>query len=102
MFDQIIQFLNSIASSEHVALVISLGVSVALGCGWWRRENDHFSRYKELETEIVALAKETSGALQNVSAAIAGMERTLDSVERLVHTVLGSRLQKEEGPGNEK
>jgi hypothetical protein len=120
MPDQTLGVLERVASSGHAALLISLAIGVALAWGWWRREAAHSARYDKLqvdetaresnllqclaqrEEELAALAKEAFGVLQDVSAAMAGMERTLDGVEALVHTALTSQIHGEKGPDDGK
>jgi hypothetical protein len=108
--DQIFNILDTAAGSQHAALLITLGMAVALAWGWWRRELGHTSRFTELEagrvlreksfmdcinqrdSDLAALAREVFGVLQDVSSALGGMERTLDGVEALVHATLNSRI----------
>jgi hypothetical protein len=117
--DQIFQLIESAADSQHAALLITLCVAVALGWGWWRRELAHSTRYDALETdraarekvfldcinqrdsELAALAKEAFGVLQDTSSALAGMERTLDAVEALVHASLNNRLYPDDKKGED-
>jgi hypothetical protein len=113
--DQIFNILLTAAASDHAALLITLSIAVALAWGWWRRESMHSTRYDQLqldrtsredsllaclkqrEEELSALSKEAFDVLKDVSAALAGMERTLDSVDSLVRTVITNRLQEKEG-----
>ena len=113
--EQILKLLDSVASSEHSALLIALSIALALGWGWWRRENMHIVRYEQLRKdsqerennllkclserneELDSLAKESLGVLQDVASALAGMERTLDGIDALVHIVLNERLHKDGG-----
>ena len=103
--DQIFATIDHIASSEHAARSIPLAVTVALAWGWWRRETAHSARYDRLqadetarensllqclgerEEELQSLAKEAFGVLQEVSAAMAGMEGTLDGVEASLYRI---------------
>ena len=118
MLEQMLHILETAASSEHAALLITLAIAVALAWGWWRRELAHLTRYDQLlgaqagrenslleclrqrEEEVDALSKEMLEVLRDVSAAMAGMERTLDGVEALVHTVLNERLHGKEDPSD--
>ena len=91
--------LDTAARSEHTALIIALGSAVALGWGWWRREGAHSARYDTLldalrcqDEEVAALAREAFEVLRDVAAALAGMERTLEGLDSLVHVVLNSKL----------
>jgi hypothetical protein len=113
--DQIFNMILTAAASDHAALLITLAISVALAWGWWHRESMHSTRYdklqadrtlredtlltclKQREEELASLSKEAFDVLKDVSAALAGMERTLDSVDSLVRTVITNRLQDKEG-----
>jgi hypothetical protein len=113
--DQIFNILSTAASSENAALLITLCLATALAWGWWRRESMHSTRYDNLqadrtaredtllqcirqrEDELTSLSKEAFEVLQDVSAGLAGMERTLDGVDSLVRAVIGNRLQEKEG-----
>jgi hypothetical protein len=112
--DQIFNILITAAASENAALLISLSIAVALACGWWRRESMHSARYdklqadrmsredtllqclKQREEELAAMSKEAFEVLRDVSSALAGMERTLESVDSLVRAVIGNRLQEKD------
>lgn len=115
MLDQLFRMIEAAASSEHAALLIALSAAAALACGWWRRELAHSNQLDRLtadhaareyalidrlsnsEERLVALAREAFGVLQDVSAAVTGMERTLETVERLA---LNSMIGRKEGPAN--
>jgi len=120
MLDQLFRMIEATASSEHAALLISLAIGVALAWGWWRREGAHSARYDQLqaentqrenvlldclkqrEEELAGIAREAFQVLQDVSAAMAGMERTLDGVEALVRVALNNRLHGKDGSENGK
>jgi len=97
--DEILLILETAAKSEHAALLIALGGACALGFGWWKSENAHIDRYnallqtaREQEEKVSTLAREALEVLQEVAAALSGMERTLDKVDALIHAVLNNRL----------
>jgi uncharacterized protein HemX len=97
--EQVFQILETAARSEHAALLIALAAAFVLGWAWWKSEIAHNERYnslldtiREQEEEITTLAKEALGTLQDVASALAGMERTLDGVDALIHAVLNNRL----------
>jgi hypothetical protein len=110
MLQEWFEIIEAAASSTHAALIISLSLNIALAWGWWRREQGHISRYdqirgertqlentflerlKEREDEVAAIGREAFAVLQDVAAALAGMERTLDGVEALVHMALDNKL----------
>ena len=108
MLEQLFHILETAAQSEQAALLIALASAAAIGWGWWRSESAHNDRYKSLvsalresEEDVSTLSREALSALQDVAAALAGMERTLDGVEMLIHTVLKKRLNGV-SDGNEK
>lgn len=110
MLQQVFEIIETAASSTHAALIICLAMNVALAWGWWRREQMHTARLDEIrderaereaafldclaqrDEEVAALGREAFGVLQDVAAALAGMERTLGGVEALVHMALNNRI----------
>ncbi len=120
MLEQLFEIIETAATSSHAAIIISLALNVALAWGWWRREathssgSDRFRRewiereksYLEClsghDDEIAAFGREAFTVLQDVAAALAGMERTLDGLETLVHLALNKKLYGDEKNENEK
>jgi hypothetical protein len=114
MLETIYRMIEAAASSTHAALIISIAMNVALAWGWWRREQVHTQEGErnrsdwitrensfleilgQRDEEVEALSREALNALQEVAGALAGMERTLDGVETLVHIVLNNKLKGEE------
>ncbi len=114
MADQLFELINTIAESPNSALMICLAMIVVLSWGWWRREQGHVTRYDTLRSEwitrenayleslgerdndVSALGRETFTVLQDVAMALAGMERTLDSVDTMVHMVVNRKLRGED------
>jgi hypothetical protein len=114
MLDQIFGYITTISESAQAALIISLAMNIALSWGWWRREQNHLTRYDtqrsewiareseylknmtDRESEITALGKEAFSVLQNVAGALAGMERTLDGIDTLVQIAVNRRLNGED------
>ena len=110
MLEQIFQMIETAATSPHAAIIISLAMNVALAWGWWRREQMQAARLDQIrgertereenyldclaqrDEEVAALGREAFGVLQDVAAALAGMERTLDGVETLVQLALNNRI----------
>lgn len=100
MLDQIFSVIEKAASSEHTALIIAIAAAVAFAYVWLRREGVLMEHIRQREKEVAELAREAYEVLQDVAAALAGMERTLDGLEALARVVLDHRLHGDEG--NEK
>lgn len=114
MLDQVFQFITTIADSAQAALIISLALNVALGWGWWRREQNHLVRYdtlrsewiarensylinmKECDSQVDSLGREAFKVLQDVAGALAGMERTLDGIDTMVQMAVNRKLNRED------
>jgi len=117
MVEQVYRMIEAAASSPHAALLISIALNVALAWGWWKREQEHTEAGSKIrgewmareeafleclgqkDEEVGALSHEALIALQDVAAALAGMEGTLDGVEALVHVVLNMKLKGVNGNG---
>jgi hypothetical protein len=92
MLDQIFHILEQAASSEHAALIIALAAAVVFAWIWLRREAVLMEHIRQRDSEVSELAREAYEVLQDVAAALAGMERTLEGLEALVRVVLDHRL----------
>jgi len=99
MLEQLVEIIESIAGSPCAAITISLAMNVALGWGWWRREQMHSARYDvlrqewisrekqisemmiERDDEVTAVGREAFSILHDTAAALGSIESTLEGME---------------------
>jgi hypothetical protein len=104
LMEVIFKILEYVSSNENPSMVICLGIAIALGWGWWRREIMHVARYDKIRSEYIkriderdekleSLGRQAYETMTEIASALSAMERTLECLDAMSHHIIDRKIK---------